>query len=128
MKPIKGNTHDNRPKAASQPETERATDAKACPTRLCIICRTARPRDLLVRLTADNQTGEIKLNKGKPPVEGRSVYFCRKQSCLTQLLKGTRLKLSLEGRKGKNLQNRRTIKWPVEPQLILEITAECTEP
>jgi predicted RNA-binding protein YlxR (DUF448 family) len=128
MKPIKAKTNDNPSEAATQLDITRVEGKKSIPVRLCIICRTARPRDLLVRLTADNRTSEVRLNRGKPHIDGRSVYFCRKQSCLTALLKGTRLKFSLEGRKGKNLQNQRTIKWPVEPQLIREISAECTEP
>jgi predicted RNA-binding protein YlxR (DUF448 family) len=98
------------------------------PVRLCVVCRNFRPRNELLRLTLETSTGAVKLNCGKEPVHGRSAYLCRSQTCLAQALKGARLKVALEGRKGKNVQNRRTVKWPLEPQLIQQITSQCTEP
>jgi len=95
--------------------------------RLCVACRRMKPRTELIRLTADNLTGHVRINHEKPPLMGRSVYLCRSQSCLAQALKGNRLKGALEGRKGKNLANRRTVKWPLEAQLIHDISCQCTE-
>ncbi len=95
--------------------------------RLCVSCRRMKPRTELIRLTADNLTGYVRINHEKPPLMGRSVYLCRSQTCLAQALKGNRLKGALEGRKGKNLANRRTVKWPFETQLIHDISCQCTE-
>jgi len=96
-------------------------------TRICVACRCRKARDQMVKLTVDHASFELVLNQGNRHCNGRSAYLCKSQSCLTQALKGTRLRAALEGRKGKNLKNHRTIKWPLEPQLIQEISAQCAE-
>jgi hypothetical protein len=48
-------------------------------------------------------------------------------ACAQQALKGARLKVAIEGRIKKSKQNKRSIQWPLEPQLIYEIERLCTE-
>ena len=85
-----------------------------------------------MRLTVDYQTGSLELNSQevslKSPVMGRSAYICLSVQCVEQALKGHRLKGALEGRKKKGMPNKRSIQWPLEPQLILVIKGMCTEP
>src|SRR5215471_12710797 len=99
--------------------------------RLCIACRTMRPRSELMRLTVDYQTGSVGLNSQevslKSPVMGRSAYICFSVQCVEQALKGHRLKGALEGRKKKGTPNKRSIQWPLEPQLIKDMSRLCTE-
>jgi len=101
--------------------------------RTCIVCRADRPQEQFIRLTVDFSSNEVRLNEqndqtGKPHIHGRSAYFCRSSSCAQAALKNTRLKLALEGRKKKGTPPKRSISWPLEPQLIKLISAECTEP
>ena len=150
MKPFQ-NAPDNMAETSMPQEPQQEIPSLA---RMCIGCRKFKPRAELIRITAASDSSEIRINqpanlsrtlrprseagsgnqfepqrqKKNPVINGRSAYICRSKQCVTQVLKGTRLKMSLEGRKGKNVQNRRTVKWPLEPQLIQEILSECTEP
>jgi predicted RNA-binding protein YlxR (DUF448 family) len=96
--------------------------------RMCIACRQKKPRASLLRITVDFKTHNVYLNQGSSSTHGRSCYLCPLQSCLTQALKGTRMKAALEGRKVKGAEKNRTINWPLEPQLIQVISSRCTEP
>ncbi len=113
--------------------------------RLCTVCRAKRSREELLRLTVDCLTGEVFLNlqSSKPikadvpmingisavknSVNGRSVYLCPQRGCVERALKGNRLKGALEGGRGRKDRPRRTIKWPLEPQLIHTLSSTCTE-
>jgi predicted RNA-binding protein YlxR (DUF448 family) len=150
MKPFQ-NVPDNATETKVPQEPQQQLQS---PARMCIGCRRFKPRGELIRITAVTDSNDIKVNQppNRPPtlerrseagsgdqfepqrqtknpaINGRSAYICKSKQCITQVLKGTRLKMALEGRKGKNVQNRRTVKWPLEPQLIQEILSECTEP
>jgi uncharacterized protein len=99
--------------------------------RLCISCRRMRPRNELIRMTANvNGLVQITYLPGSglsSDHHGRSAYVCPTESCVEQALKGTRLKQALEGRKRKNAPLRRTITWPLEPQLIQSLKTRCTD-
>jgi len=78
----------------------------------------------------DYHNGTVVLDgspSGKSAVLGRSVYLCRKQRCLQQALKGNRLKIALQGGRGRKEQPKRQIKWPLESSLIHTLTSTCTE-
>jgi predicted RNA-binding protein YlxR (DUF448 family) len=96
-------------------------------SRICVSCRNKKPQIELIRLTVDSLTGAVKLNNGKPPVHGRSAYLCCLKRCVDQALKGGRLKHALEGRKVKGVTNTRSTRWPLEPQLIHDMTGMCTD-
>lgn len=76
----------------------------------------------------DYEDGEVKLNHSDKRLFGRSAYLCKSEVCLNKLLKGGRLKNALEGRKRKNVDSKRPIKWPLESQLIKALGDLCTEP
>ncbi len=103
----------------------------APPERLCIACRTMKLRLDLMRLTVDHASGAIELNQsesaGKGSPMGRSAYICISEECLAQALKGHRLKGALEGQKKKGRPNKRSVRWPLEPQLIKDMSRVCTE-
>lgn len=94
-------------------------------------CRTMRFRPELMRLTVDHASGAVALNPPESPGTrapmGRSAYICISEECLSQALKGHRLKGALEGRKKKGMPNKRSIQWPLEPQLIQDMSRLCTE-
>jgi len=100
--------------------------------RCCVTCRKAGARHEMVRLTVDHCSNEVCFNSedeaSKAKLNGRSAYLCRSQKCLEEAFKGTRLKFALQGRKGKGPGASRSIKWPLEPQLIKLIAKKCTEP
>jgi len=86
----------------------------------------------MVRLVVDHRTLEVSLQSsssatGKSRAHGRSAYICNSKRCLEAVLKGTRLKAALEGRKVKGAPNRRSIRWPLEPQLIQDLSRTCTD-
>ena len=87
-------------------------------------------RSEMVRLTVDHATHAVIL-KSDPAkdrsISGRSAYVCKKQSCVDQALKGTRLRYALEGRRQKDAPPARRIGWPLESQLIHTMRSKCTE-
>src|SRR4029434_1712621 len=99
--------------------------------RLCVACRKLKLKSELMRLTVNHVTSVVELNQqessAKSPVMGRSAYICLSEQCVEQALKGHRLKGALEGRKKKGTPNKRSIQWPLEPQLIKDMSCLCTE-
>jgi predicted RNA-binding protein YlxR (DUF448 family) len=86
----------------------------------------------MIRLTVDHCSNEVHFNQAsvalKGKLLGRSAYLCGSQECLAAALKGTRLKYALEGRRAKGVPPKRSIQWPLEPQLMKLIASKCTEP
>lgn len=119
-------TTDDATADASKPAD--AADITGCkPQRICVACRSIKPRAELIRLTVHAESGTVFIHEDSDKRNGRSAYLCNAEKCVTQALKGTRLKAALEGRKAKNLPNRRSVKWPLEPQLIQWIWERCAE-
>lgn len=119
-----------------KPKSERKDKAKErsiiVNLRKCVTCKTERLQQEMIRLTVDYRTNEVHFNQPgkhlKAPPLGRSAYLCRSQQCLQTALKGSRLKFALEGRRVKDMPGKRSIRWPLEPQLIKLISSNCTEP
>ncbi|NLA04174.1 MAG: YlxR family protein [Firmicutes bacterium] len=77
------------------------------PLRICVGCRTKKPKQELIRLVRTPQ-GEVLLDlRGK--ISGRGAYICRQKACFELALKGKRLE--------KNLRH------PLSEEIIAEITA-----
>ena len=69
---------------------------KKIPLRMCVTCRTMRPKRELIRLVA-SQDGEISLDPtGKKP--GRGAYVCRSRQCLEAAIRGRKLDKGLKTR------------------------------
>ncbi len=67
---------------------------KKIPLRMCVACRTMRPKKELIRLVV-NQNGDIALDPtGKKP--GRGAYVCRKRHCLELAIRGRKLDKGLK--------------------------------
>ncbi|HIV01704.1 MAG TPA: YlxR family protein [Candidatus Caccopulliclostridium gallistercoris] len=55
------------------------------PNRMCMVCRTRKPKGELIRIVK-NKSGEISLDKtGK--LDGRGAYICKDKACIDKLLK-----------------------------------------
>lgn len=68
--------------------------AKRIPQRMCVACRTMKPKRDLIRLVV-NQAGEISLDPtGKKP--GRGAYVCRRRLCLEQTVRSRKLDKGLK--------------------------------
>ena len=108
-----------------------STVANSDRLRICVGCRQKKPRSSLLCLTVDHTSNVVALSgKGsslKAAIHGRSAYICALKSCLDQALKGTRLKAALEGRKIKGNEKKRSISWPLDPQLIHDMSLRCTD-
>ncbi len=67
---------------------------KRVPERMCVACRTMRPKRELVRVVA-SPDGTVSLDPGgrKP---GRGAYLCRSGDCLAAALKGRKLDRALK--------------------------------
>ncbi|NMD42573.1 MAG: YlxR family protein [Firmicutes bacterium] len=83
------------------------TRKRKIPLRICVGCRTKKPKRELIRLVRTPE-GELRLDPGGK-ISGRGAYICRQQSCLEEALKGRRLE--------KNLRH------PLSEKIIAEITA-----
>lgn len=69
---------------------------KKIPQRMCVTCRTMRPKRELIRLVI-NQDGDISLDPiGKKP--GRGAYVCRSRRCLELAIRGRKLDKGLKAK------------------------------
>lgn len=67
---------------------------KKIPERLCVACRSMKPKKSLIRLVI-SQDGVIALDPtGRKP--GRGAYVCRSRSCLELALRGKKLDRGLK--------------------------------
>ena len=67
---------------------------KKIPQRSCIVCRTKKDKNELIRIVR-NQTNEIIIDEsGKKP--GKGAYICDSIECLEKGIKGNALKRALE--------------------------------
>lgn len=53
--------------------------AKHIPERMCIGCRTMRPKDELIKTVSKDSTVEVDVNGKKP---GRGAYICKDIKCI----------------------------------------------
>ncbi len=63
--------------------------------RQCACCREYKTKDELFRLTKDHRTGEIVLNN-ENIAQGRSIYFCKNEKCIREILKKKKIEHSLK--------------------------------
>lgn len=69
---------------------------KKIPQRSCVVCRTQKNKNDLLRIVK-NKDNEIKIdNKGKEP--GRGAYICYSEECLEKAIKSKKLEKSLEAK------------------------------
>ena len=67
---------------------------KKIPMRMCVGCRTMKPKRELIRVVRSPE-GEISLDeKGKKP--GRGAYLCRNAACFQRAIKQKQLERQLE--------------------------------
>lgn len=67
---------------------------KKIPQRSCIVCRTKKDKNELIRIVR-NQTNEIIIDEsGKKP--GKGAYICDSIECLEKGIKSNALKRALE--------------------------------
>lgn len=62
---------------------------KKIPERMCVVCRTRMPKELLIRVTK-NKNNEISVDKTFK-AEGRGAYVCKNSECILKLAKTRRL-------------------------------------
>ena len=67
---------------------------KKIPQRSCVVCRTKKDKNELIRIVR-NQTNEINIDEsGKKP--GKGAYICDSLECLEKGIKSKALKRALE--------------------------------
>lgn len=54
--------------------------------RKCISCSAFKPKDELIKITKDSDSGNIFISPGSN-IYGRSVYICRDKSCVDEAFK-----------------------------------------
>lgn len=55
------------------------------PERTCIVCRTKKPKNHLIRIVL-SKNGEINVEK-TPKLDGRGAYICNGTECVEKLIK-----------------------------------------
>lgn len=69
---------------------------KKIPQRSCVVCRTQKNKNELLRIVK-NKENEIKIDTlGKEP--GRGAYICYSEQCLEKAKKGKKLEKALEAK------------------------------
>lgn len=67
---------------------------KKIPQRSCVVCRTQKNKNELLRIVK-NKDNEIKIDdRGKEP--GRGAYICYSEECLEKAIKSKKIEKSLE--------------------------------
>ena len=67
---------------------------KKIPMRMCVGCRTMRPKRELIRVVRNNE-GVMSIDtKGKAP--GRGAYLCPEVACLEKAIKSRAIERALE--------------------------------
>jgi len=75
--------------------------AKRIPQRMCVGCKTQKPKRSMIRVVLD-PSGEITLDPtGKKP--GRGVYVCRNQTCIEEAIRTHRLDKGLKTHVGDDI-------------------------
>jgi uncharacterized protein len=59
------------------------------PIRTCVSCGSKRAKNLLTRLTLDNENHLLKDDTGR--IEGRGIYVCEQRPCIERLMNNKRL-------------------------------------
>ena len=91
---------------------------KKIPQRSCVICRTQKNKNELLRIVK-NKENEIKVdNIGKEP--GRGAYICYSMECLEKGIKSKKLEKALETKISEEIyeQIRETIKNKIGGDVI----------
>ena len=63
--------------------------------RRCIGCWQLKNRDELIKITADNSDGELKINPDTLTF-GRSVYLCYNKTCIEKAFKKNKMEKHLK--------------------------------
>lgn len=58
--------------------------------RKCVGCGELKPRESMIKITKESQTGKLVLNPDSKTF-GRSAYLCYNQSCIDKALKKNKL-------------------------------------
>ena len=66
--------------------------------RKCVGCGELKPRDEMIKITKEYDTGNIVLNPNSKTF-GRSAYLCYNQSCIEKALKKNKLNRVLKTNK-----------------------------
>ena len=78
--------------------------------RMCIGCRTMRPKYELLRMTADRETGEIRPDIGHN-IQARGVYLCKNEACIQLARKKRALERSFKRQVPENIYERAAEDW-----------------
>ena len=80
---------------------------KKTPQRMCIVCRTMKPKNELTRIVR-KETGEIIVDvTGK--AQGRGAYICNNEECISKCKKQKSLNKNYKKRVGEQNGNRNCI-------------------
>ncbi|MBQ9245411.1 YlxR family protein [bacterium] len=73
--------------------------------RQCACCKQYKDKTELIRITKDYKTNEIKINTDNS-VMGRSLYICKNEECITNLLKKKKIEHVLKGKTPVNIKEK----------------------
>ena len=77
---------------------------KKIPQRSCVVCRTQKNKNELLRIVK-NKENEIKIDTiGKEP--GRGAYICYSEQCLEKAINGIKLEKALETKIEEEIYNK----------------------
>ena len=72
--------------------------------RQCGVCREYKQKDELIRLTKDYETEKINVNRDNS-VNGRSLYICKNEECISKFLKNKKSLNSLNSKMNDDIKN-----------------------
>ena len=74
---------------------DRPTPDLRIPQRRCVGCRQLAPRDTLIRIVRQHDTGDCIICPNDSKIMGRSAYLCYNSDCLQRIRKKNRLRHAL---------------------------------
>lgn len=73
--------------------------------RQCVCCKQYKDKQELIRITKDYKTAEIAINNDNS-VTGRSLYVCKNEECVANLLKKKRIEHILSAEIPENIKEK----------------------
>lgn len=71
--------------------------------RQCCYCRAIKDKKDLIRITRDSLSNKLKINTDND-VQGRSVYICKSNECITNAIKKKKIEACLKCRDIENIK------------------------
>ena len=80
------------------------------PQRMCVACRKMFPKELLIRMVRDKESGNVIFDK-KQKIQARGIYLCKNENCVKLAEKKNAISRHLKCQVDKDIYERAREEW-----------------